>query len=203
MEKRILCIIKDYPKKRIAIKEIVTELKKHGINFLTTSELRNDFVNLIKNFDAKGILIPLQNAEPLFDYEGIPHKYKINFNYFEDQGNTLPSNELVTYHHKLDMSYYAKHPSEYYENKILICRIDDLLRQSNCKTLTANERSYLIFDDEKALTLPEEATIDGQAILRKLGGLKLADLKAKKTFEPFFYYQVETFLSLIHISEPT
>lgn len=196
MEKQILCIIKDYPKKRIGIKEIVTELKKHGNNFLTTPGLRNDFIDLINNFIAKGILIPLKNAEPLFDYEGIPHKYDINSNCFEDQRNTLPSSELITYHHKLDMSYYAKNPAEYYKNKKLIQRIDNLLRQSSCKTLTANERSYLIFDDEKALTLPEEATIDGKAILRKLGGLKLADLKAKKTFEPFFYYQIETFNSM-------
>ena len=196
MEKQILCIIKEYPKKRIEIKEIVTELKKHGINLFATPELSKDFTNSIRNFVAKGILIPLKNAKPLLDYEGIPRKYEINSNSFEDQRNTLPSSELVTYHHKLDMSYYAKHPAEYYENKKLIRRIDNLLRQSNCKTLTANERSYLIFDDEKALTLPEEATIDGQAILRKLGGLKLADLKAKKTFEPFFYYQIETFNSI-------
>lgn len=196
MEKQILCIIKDYPKKRIEIKEIVTELKKQGINFLITHEFRKDFIDSINNFIAKGILVPLKNAEPLFDYEGIPHKYDINYNCFEDQRNTLPSSELITYHHKLDMSYYAKNPTKYYENKKFISRIDNLLRQSNCKTLTANERSYLIFDDEKALTLPEEATIDGQAILRNLGGLKLADLKAKKTFEPFFYYQIETFNSM-------
>jgi hypothetical protein len=150
------------PKKRIEIKEIVTELKKHGINLLATPELSKDFTNSIRNFVAKGILIPLKNAKPLLDYEGIPRKYEINSNSFEDQRNTLPSSELVTYHHKLDMSYYAKHPAEYYENKKLIRRIDNLLRQSNCKTLTANERSYLIFDDEKALTLPEEATIDGK-----------------------------------------
>lgn len=196
MEKQVLCIIKEHPKKRIEVKEIITELKMKEINLLATPELNKDFINSIKDFIENGIITPLKSAKHLQQYEGIPNKYVINSNSFEDQRCTLPANELVNYHPKIDMSHYAKHPEEYYENKIYIQKIDYLLRQNNCPTLTANERSYLIFDDEKALTLPEDATIDGQAILKKLGGIKLEDLNAKKTFEPFFYYMAEKFESI-------
>lgn len=193
MKKQVLSIIEGYPKKRIEIKEIVTELKKKEINLLETPELSKDFANSIRILIEKSILTPLKSSKPSLQYEGIPNKYVINFDSLGNQRSTLPSNELINYHHKIDMSYYAKHPTEYYESKKYIQRINGLLGQSNCPILTANERSYLIFDDEKALTDPEKATIDGQAILRKLGDLNLDDLKAKKTFEPFFYYMTDKF----------
>ncbi len=189
-------ILQEHPKKRIEIKDIVSKLKSRGINFFITPELNKEFICIIRNLVNKGILTPLKNAKPLMYYEQIPNKFEINFNYLKGEKNTLPSSELINYHPKLDMSYYSKHPAQYYENQSFIRRIDSLLKQNNCPALTANERSYLIFDDEKALTLPDEASIDGQAVLKKLGGLTLEDLKAKKTLEPFFYYMAEKFDSL-------
>lgn len=193
MEEQVLHILKEYPKKRIEIKDIVAKLKTMGINLFVAPELNQDFIHTIRNLVENGILKPLKNSKPLMQYGGIPNKFEINFNDLKGERNTLPSNDLIKYHHKLDMSYYAKHPAEYYENEKFIHRIDNLLRLNNCPILTANERSYLIFGDEKALTLPDEASINGQDILKKLGDLTLEDLRANKTLEPFFYYKVENF----------
>lgn len=203
MEEQVLHILQEYPKKRIEIKDIVAKLKIMGINLFVTPELNKDFTHAIRNLVEKGILNPLKNAKPLMQYEGIPNKFEVNFDELKGERSTLPSSELINFHYKLDMSYYAKHPEEYYKNEKFIHRIDNLLRQNNCPILTANERSYLIFDDEKALTLPEEASIDGKSILKKLGDLTLEDLKAKKTLEPFFYYMADKFDTLGNSSQKT
>lgn len=196
MEEQVLNILQEYPNKRIEIKYIVSKLKMVGINLLANPEINKDFIFTIRNLIDEGILEPLKNAKPLLQYEGLQSKFEIKLNKLEGERSILPASEWINYHPKLDMSYYTKHPVEYYEHEKFIRRIDCLLRQKNCPTLTANERSYLIFDDEKALTLPSEASINGQAVIKKLGNLTLEDLKAKKTLEPFFYYADERFDSM-------
>jgi hypothetical protein len=193
MEEQVLRILKYYPKKRIETKVIVEELKKCGTNIFGNPELNKDFVISIRGLIEKEILIPLKNSKSLMQYEGISNKFDINIDSLKVDRSTLPSSELISFHRKIDPSYYAKHPDEFYENEKFIRKINALLRQKDCPTLTANERSYLIFGDEKALTLPKEASIDGQDIIRKLGNLRLEDLKANKTFEPFFYYMADDF----------
>lgn len=120
-------------------------------------------------------------------------KYSINIKYFESDDDILPSSVLNKFHEKLNTSYYAKHASEYYELEDIIHRINEILHDDNPEILTANERSYLIFGDEKAILYPEEASINGSDILKKLGGLTLEDLKARRTFEPFFYLATSEF----------
>jgi hypothetical protein len=193
MENQILCILKKHNKKNIELKEIASTIEASGIKIRTTPELKKEFIYSMQNLIKKETLVPLKNARPLLDYDKMAAKYQICLKLHDTQTNTLPSSEIDPYHPKMDMGYYAKHPDEYYENKIYIQKIDSLLKQDSCPILTANERSYLIFNDEKALTDPGKATIDGLVILRKLGNLKIEDLKAKETFEPFFCYQTEMF----------
>lgn len=193
MENQILCILKKHNKKNIELKEIANNIEASGIKIRTNPEHKNEFIDSMQKLIEKETLVPLKNSRPLLDYDKIAAKYQICLKSLENQTNTLPSSEIDSYHPKIDMSFYVKHPEEYYENKIYIQKIDSLLKQDSCPTLTANERSYLIFNDEKALTDPGKATIDGLAILRKLGNLKIEDLKAKETFEPFFCYQTEMF----------
>jgi hypothetical protein len=100
------------------------------------------------------------------------------------------------------MSYYLKHVDEYREHREIIRRINDLLMQDDCEVLTANERSYLIFGDEKAVTAPKDASIDGETILNRLG-LTIEDIKAEKKPEPFFYIKTEEYESLKNVSART
>ncbi|WP_292372345.1 Wadjet anti-phage system protein JetD domain-containing protein [Methanosarcina sp. UBA411] len=103
---------------------------------------------------------------------------------------------------KLNMSYYLKHTDEYREHKEIIRRINELLMQDDCEILTANERSYLIFGDEKAITAPKDASIDGESILNRLG-LTIEHIKAERKLEPFFYIKVDEYNSLRDVSART
>ena len=203
MENQILCILKKHNKKKIELKDIVNNLESSEIRIRTNTELKNKFIDAMQNLIEKGILTPLKNAHPLFDYDKMAAKYQIHLKSPDNKTNTLSSFEIDSYHPKIDMSFYVTHPEEYYENKIYIQKINSLLKKDSCPILTANERSYLIFNDEKALTDPGKATIDGLTILRKLGNLKIEDLKAKETFEPFFCYQTEMFENLANANQRT
>ena len=204
MEKEITCILKEHNKKKIELKEITSKIEASGVKIRSNPELKEEFIQSITSLIEKELLVPLKSAGVLLDYSSLPNKYQINLKSSECQAKTLPASETYPYHRKIDMSYYAKNPEEYYENKIYIQKIDSLLKQEdNCPILTANERSFIIFNDEKALTDPGKATIDGLAILRKLGNLKIEDMRAKETFEPFFCYQTEMFENIANSSPRT
>lgn len=174
-------------KKTIETKYIVSELKALGTNLYSNPTLAKPFSKVMQNLVNDGVLKPFGNSSSLPQYGGAMNKYYINVNYFESNDDTLPTSALNGLHKKINMSYYAKHASEYFEVEDIIHKINDVLYDNNSEILTANERSYLIFGDEKAIMYPEDASIDGSDILKKLGGLTLEDLKAKRTFEPFFY----------------
>lgn len=189
MEALIRNIIEQHKKKKKTIesKYIVSELKALGTNLYSDSSLARPFAMAMQKLVDDGAVKPFGNSSSIPQYGGAMSKYYININYFESDDNILPSSVLNDLHPKLNMSYYAKHASEYYEREDSIRRINDILYDDSSEILTANERSYLIFGDEKAIMYPEDASIDGSDILKKLGNLTLEDLKAKRTFEPFFY----------------
>ena len=196
MEVLIRNVIEQHKKKKkksIEIKQIVSELKANGINLHSAPSLNKPFAIAMKLLMDQGVLKPLGNAEPRLQYSGLPSKYYINTSYFESDNNILPSSILTHLHPKLDISYYVKHAEEYYERQDIIHRISDILWDEDPEIITANERAYLIFGDEKAITSPDEASINGADIMKKLGGLTLNDIKAKRTFEPFFYIPTDEF----------
>ncbi|MDY0386103.1 MAG: DUF2220 family protein [Methanolobus sp.] len=190
MEKLIRNIIeqhKNRKKKTIETKYIVSELKNLGANLYSDHSLARPFATTMQQLVDDGVIKPIGNSHSIPDYGGAKGKYSINLKYFRLGDDILPSSVLNGLHPKLNMSYYVKHASEFYELESIIHRINDLLYADSPEILTANERSYLLFRDEKAILSPEDASIDGLEILKKLGGLTLKDLKAKRTFEPFFY----------------
>lgn len=199
MEELILEIIEQHKNKKkrtIETKHIVTQLKVHGINLYSDTSLARPFATAIQQLVDDGIIKPIGNSRQIPDYGGAMNKYSINIKNFDLVDDILPPNMWNGLHKKLNMSYYVKHASEYYEIEDTIHRINDLLNDDNSEILTANERSYLIFGDEKAILSPDDASIDGTDILKKLGGLTLEDLKARRTFEPFFYLATNAYHDL-------
>jgi len=204
MEKLIQSIIEQHKNKRIKIIDIDKELKNHGINLFVNPEYKKLFTHVIRELIHNSVLIPLKNSTELQQYGRLPDKYEIDKAYFKSTDKALPSeclHELMSLFSKIDINYYTKHVEEYYKHRDAILRINDLVLQEDCKVLTANERSYLLFGDEKAITAPKDATINGNEILKKLG-LTLSDIKAKRVFEPFFYSE-KNFRDLRGISERT
>ncbi len=202
MEKQVLDILEQYTKKRVEMKYIVGELKNVGINLIADPSLSRPFIDVIQKLIDENVLIPLKSAKRLQQYEGLPNKYEIDGCRFRQCGEEMPAEELRGLSRKLDMSYYLKHVDEYREHRKIIRRINDLLMQGDCEVLTANERSYLIFGDEKAITAPKDASIDGETILNRLN-LTIEDIKAEKKPEPFFYIKAEEYESLRNVSART
>ncbi|WP_235283365.1 Wadjet anti-phage system protein JetD domain-containing protein [Methanosarcina sp. 2.H.A.1B.4] len=81
---------------------------------------------------------------------------------------------------------------EYKEHRPYILRISDLVSSRPAETLTANERAFELFGDEKALTSPEHAAFDGNAVLKNLE-LTLEDIGAEIVYEPFVYTRSKMF----------
>lgn len=177
---------KNKKRKTIESKYIVSKLKALGTNLYSDPSLVKPFATAMQKLVDDGTLKPFGNSTSTPGYGGAKSKYYINVSYFESD-DILQTSVLGDLNEDLNMSYYMKHASEYYEYEDSIRRINDVLNDDSLEILTANERSYLIFGDEKAIIQPEDAAIDGADILKKLGNLTLEDLKARRTFEPFFY----------------
>ncbi|KKG07774.1 hypothetical protein EO92_04265 [Methanosarcina sp. 2.H.A.1B.4] len=94
--------------------------------------------------------------------------------------------------HRLGNNYYLQHLQEYKEHRPYILRISDLVSSRPAETLTANERAFELFGDEKALTSPEHAAFDGNAVLKNLE-LTLEDIGAEIVYEPFVYTRSKMF----------
>lgn len=191
MEKVIKNIFLEHKNKRIGIREIDDALRKNGINILIDPKRKTKFVQMLNEQIALGVLVPLKTAKPLQHYDGLPSKYTLHRDAIH--GNSTKSthiylNELMTLSPVISIDYYATHPDQYVRDRDYIKNIDELLRTNDAEELTANERSYLIFGDEKAITAPVEAAVDGNAVLKNLK-LELDDIKAKKVFEPFFFFE--------------
>lgn len=138
---------------------------------------------------SENILIRAKNPKLISFYQ-LDEKYIINPTTFTPV-SPLSDNQLyleltVELSHKMDLSYYLQHVVEYKEDRPCIIRISNLLSNGPAEILTANERAFELFGDEKALTSPDKAAFDGSRVLKNLG-LTLEDIGAETISEPFVY----------------
>lgn len=195
MKETIKIILQSSKNKRISITELSEELKKRRINIFTDESKKDQFVKTIQVFIDESILIPLKNSSQLLQYGGLPNIYTIKKSMISEKFSPHQiehRHELLSLSPLININYYATHAAQYAKDREFILRINNLVRQKNSDELTVNERSYLLFDDEKAITMPADAAIDGNEILKNLK-LSLKDIKAKKVYEPFFYTEKNYF----------
>jgi len=192
MERLIRTIILDHKNKRIHLTNIESALKERKINLFADPARHSRFIEIIHSLITQGILEPLKSARPLQQYRGLPDKYTVHRGVIAGASASLPPeyrNELFLLSSAINIDYYATHSSDYLRDRSHILRINDLIcRREECEVLTANERSYELFGDEKAITAPADASVDGAQILKNLH-LTLEDIKAKRVFEPFFWIE--------------
>lgn len=195
MKDTIKKILQDSKTKRISITELVDELKKRRINIFSDESKKNKFVEIIQDLIDESILIPLKNALPLQQYGRLPRSFTIQKSIISEKFAPLPiehRHELLSLSAPIKIDYYATHASQYAKDREFILKINDLIRQNNGDELTVNERSYLLFGDEKAITMPADAAVNGNKILKNLK-ITLEDIKAKRVYEPFFYTEEKYF----------
>lgn len=191
MKKILIEILQKTKNQRININNIDDELKKRRINIHSNSEKTDQFITNIKELIDENILVPLKNATPLQQYGRLPNNYRIRRNSIDDNFSPISTEyreELLSLTLPIKIDYYLEHADQYAKDRKFILRIDELLRQIDFPELTANERSYIIFSDEKAIAMPTEAAVDGNQVLKNLK-ISLEDIKARKIFEPFFFIE--------------
>lgn len=191
MQNIIRAILLRHKNKRIALSDMKRILKDDGINLLADTEWQKQFICTVQDLILEGVLVPLKNARPLTGYGGLPDRYTIRRDLIAEKEAPLSAehkNELFSLPAPMSIDYYAHHADTYRRDRDAIIRIRDLIDGDDHEVLTVNERSYEIFGDEKAIDEPQRAAVDGSAVLRNLG-LILADIRAKKVFEPFFYIE--------------
>jgi hypothetical protein len=191
MHDLIRAILLRHKNKRIALGDLDTLLKDEGINLFADTERRKQFIGTVQDLIQAGVLVPLKKARPLTGYGGLPDRYTIQRDLLAEKEAPLSAehkNELFSLPAPMSIDYYAKHADDYRRDRDAVLRIRDLIEGGGDEVLTVNERSYEIFGDEKAIDEPRHAAVDGEAVLRNLG-LTLADIRAKKVFEPFFYIE--------------
>ncbi|MDG6249508.1 Wadjet anti-phage system protein JetD domain-containing protein [Methanocalculus sp.] len=169
--------------------DIENALKERGINLFTDQVRHDKFIESMGCLINRSILEPLKSAQPLQQYGRLPDKYTIHREVIAKPGAPLSQedrNELYSLLPPINIDYYATHSEHYIRDRDYILKINALIRQrENCEILTVNERSYELFDDEKAIDAADDAAVDGAAILKRLR-LTHEDIRAKKVFEPFF-----------------
>jgi hypothetical protein len=191
MHDLIRAILLRHKNKRIALGDLNTLLKDDGINLFADAERQKQFIRMVQDFIQEGVLVPLKKARPLTGYGGLPDRYTIRRDLLAEKEAPLSAehkNELFSLPHPMSIDYYAKHADDYRRDREAVLRIRDLIEGGDDEVLTVNERAYEIFGDEKAIDEPRHAAVDGEMVLRNLG-LTLADIRAKKVFEPFFYIE--------------
>lgn len=135
-------------------------------------ELENSHVIITKRNHIKGEKV----------LSGIERKISINKSYFHTE-TEINYPGLYRKDLGIDASFYIKNPDLFNKHEDYIKRLVSYLDKKPTG-LTLNEISYLIFQDEKALT--EQSQVKGVEIINNLS-LSVDDLKGTDSITPFYY----------------
>lgn len=179
----VINILKYFSKKTIDIYDLAYEYRKKPLLLWSIKEI-NEYIQQLQDLNEKKIIQVKISAKGEQNLGFIERKIAINKWNFDDQFEEV---NLDLFCHDLGMnaSYYLKNLKQYHIDKPNIKRLKDFLNRNTCE-LTLNEISYMVFKDEKALTQPEKATINGKRILKNLG-LEIDDIPHVDTISPFYY----------------
>lgn len=194
MKRIILNILKNHKNKWIRLDSLVDQLGKSKY-YVSSEEQQYLFRQTMTELVSENILIRAKNPKLISFYQ-LDEKYIINPASFAPV-SLLSDNQLYLelttgLFYKLDMNYYLQHVPEYKEHRPYILRVSDLMSSGPAQILTANERAFELFGDEKALTSPDKAAFDGSRVLKNLG-LTLEDIGAEIISEPFVYTKSKGF----------
>lgn len=175
--------LKNYNKKTIDVYALAFEYRKKPFLQWSQGEIE-DFVNQLETMHDQGVIELKKNSKGEAKLGFIVRKISIH------KWSLIDKNEGVNhalFKHELgiDGSYYLKHPAQYERDKIHIERLVDFL-ENNSGQLTLNEIGYLVFKDEKSLTQPEKASLNGKIILNNLK-LDINRIPYTETIAPFYY----------------
>lgn len=176
-------ILKNYSKKTIDIYDLAFEYRKKPVLQWSREEI-NEYIQQLQDLDDQKIIQIKRSGKGEANLDSIQRKITINKWNLEGQSEGV---DLDLFCHELgmDASYYLKNLDQYHIDRPHIERLKALLHR-NSGELTLNEISYVVFKDEKALSQPEKASVNGKRILNNLG-LEISGISYVDTISPFYY----------------
>ena len=176
-------ILKVYSKKTIDIYDLAFEYRKKPVLQWSREEIK-DYIQQLQDLNEQRIIQIKRSTKGEANLDFIHRKIAINKWNLAGQSEGV---NLDLFYHDLgmDASFYLKNLEQYHIDRLHIERLKDFLN-SNSGELTLNEISYVVFKDEKALTQPEKALVNGKRILSNLG-LEISNIPYVDTISPFYY----------------
>jgi len=176
-------ILKNYSKKTIDIYDLAFEYRKKPVLQWSREEI-NEYIQQLQDLNDQRIIEIKRSAKGQANLGSIQRKITINKWNLEGQSKCVDI-DLFCHDLGMDASYYLKNLEQYHIDRPHIERLKALLHR-NSGELTLNEISYVVFKDEKALSQPEKASVNGKRILNNLG-LEIIDIPYVDTISPFYY----------------
>lgn len=175
--------LKRYNKKNIDIYDLALEFKGKSFQLWSKDEI-DDFLLEIQELYQREIIEIKRSPKGEKKLDLIHRKITINKMTLLDKVEAIDDSIFNNYL-GIDSSYYLKNNDQFQQDKIYIEKLVNFLMHNNGE-LTLNEISYLVFMDEKALTQPDKAIINGRRILANLK-MDVNNLAYTNTISPFYY----------------
>jgi hypothetical protein len=185
-------LINDYFTRQTKKRVVTKDIENYLVKTLTQDRYwqQGGYHTLVETMDAfvqKGIITPVKSSGLNGLQPPLYQKYSISAK------NDIPPEEirqklLTWYYPQINTAYYLTHYQHYLEDETYLNQLDNFLKYhknfASWSMITANERSFQIFQDEKWLL-----STQGHLFCQRTG-LSLTALRCYPTYEPFFYYPV-------------
>lgn len=174
-------IVAEQKQKTVLLSKLEKNLK-HQLGDNIGPFLYRELADEILRMEEEGLIEPIKSAKIYPRDIRVKDRYKkMTKSYLDEEA--LRNDLLTNYHTKISGLYYLKNLREFQREKSKIEKISQFLESVTCDEpyLSANERSFELFHDEKYLN--EQS---GKNLLSNLC-LTLDDLYCFETFEPFIH----------------
>ena len=165
--------IQQYKKKKADIYELAFEYKRKNISEFSIDE-KQEFVNELDSLHEQCVIQVKRSPKGIILLDNIERTIII-------LKHNVMNSELLYLNG--DLSYYLKNNQQYIQDEIYIKNIIQVMQCDTSKH-TLNELSYLMFNDEKAILQPNNASVNGKKIL---SNLKINIEHYIETIAPFYF----------------
>lgn len=190
MNSAVALLIDDYISLQVKKHIMTKEMEKYVIKVLGQDRYWKQggyhiFAASIEDLVGRSSISPIKASGLNGLQPALYEKYRITPK--NDVPDSATKQKLLTWFHpRINTAHYLTHFKDYQEDRPYLERLDSFLKAcinfSTLPVITANERSFQIFCDEKWLL-----SRHGHDFCRRTG-LTLDSLRCCVTYEPFFYY---------------
>ncbi|MDD3270313.1 MAG: DUF2220 family protein [Syntrophomonadaceae bacterium] len=157
--------------------------------FLQSPQGQATFCQAVKQLVTEQLIVAV--GKKPHTQQGLHKKYRINKNPI-NKDDQLAMEIIKKIVPPATIDYYIKNPREFLDDLIVIDAMVNFFGYKDKDIITANERAYQLFGDEKFFKGAGKSRSRGETVLKRLG-LSYAHLRCEETVEPFFSFQKKDF----------